>query len=58
MLNNINLNYKEMWGDQKCIFRSPNKVAYGKERKREEKKRNEKKRKKEIKPRYGGLTLV
>ena len=20
MLNNINLNYKEMWGDQKCIF--------------------------------------
>ena len=20
MLNNINLNYKEMWGGQKCIF--------------------------------------
>ena len=20
MLNNIHLNYKEMWGDQKCIF--------------------------------------
>ena len=20
MLNNKNLNYKEMWGDQKCIF--------------------------------------
>ena len=52
MLNNINLNYKEMWGDQKCIFWSPNKVAYGKE-----KKKKEKNRKKEIKPRYGCLTL-
>ena len=40
------------------FFWSPNKVAYGKERKREEKKRKEKKRKKEIKPRYGCLTLV
>ena len=39
-------------------FWSPNKVGYGKERKRGEKKRKEKKRKKEIKPRYGCLTLV
>ena len=35
MINNIKLNYIEMWGDQKCIFWSLNKVAYGKERKRE-----------------------
>ena len=38
MRNNIKLNYKEGWGDQKCIFWSPNKVVYGEEKKRKEKK--------------------
>ena len=28
---------KEGWGDQKCIFWSPNTVAYGEEKKRKEK---------------------
>ena len=46
MLNNINLNYKEMWGDQKCILVSKQGNLL-----------EEKKRKKEIKPRYGCLNL-
>ena len=35
MLNNKNLNYKEMRGDQKCIFWSPNKKPTGRRRKKE-----------------------
>ena len=56
MINNIKLNYKEGWGDQKFLVSKQGCLQGGEEEEGEERKK--KKRKEKIKPRYGCLTLL